>query len=128
MQSSKDYMKENGMGTRISFADGSTHTVKLLKDRVNTIKVNGEDVKGMEYKVEENGEEKTIFTGSIGLISKLAVCEVGDVVTINMYKANNKSYYKVVKVGGAEIKAGTEEEDAPGADVNDRQPPASAEW
>lgn len=104
MQASKEWMKEGGYGDRISFNDLSAHTVKLLKDKEDTIPDGkGGEVKGMKYLVEEDGAEKTIFTGSVGLVSKLADCEEGDVVTIQMYKANNKSYYKVTSADGKEI-------------------------
>jgi hypothetical protein len=113
MQNSKEWMKEGGYSNRISFNDGSVHTVKLLKDKVDTIPDGkGGTIKGMKYLVEENGEQKTIFTGSVGLVAKLAECNEGDVVTINMYKQNSKSYYKVVKAGqeiGESHTADTEE-------------------
>ncbi len=103
MDASKDYMKKNGIGARISFNDGSAHTVKLLKDKEDMIPDGkGGNVTGMKYLVEENGEQKTIFTGSVGLIAKLSECNEGDVVTIQMGKANNKSFYKVTK-DGAEV-------------------------
>ncbi len=105
-------MKQNGYGDRISFANGDKFTVTLLKDKVDTIPDGkGGNVSGMKFLVMHDGVQKSFFTGSIGLISKLAVCEEGDEVTINMYKANNKSYYNVLK-GGQEIKA-DDEDDAP---------------
>lgn len=105
MEASQKYMKDNGILNRISFADGAAHKVKLLKDKVDSIPggPNGTQVEGMKYLVEENGEQKSFFSGSVGLIAKLAVCEVGDVVTIQMKKANNKSFYSVTKEGGEEI-------------------------
>ena len=100
MEASKQWMKEGGYGNRISFNDGSAHTVKLIKDKVDTIPDGkGGTVKGMKYLVEENGEQKTIFTGSVGLVSKLAILESGEVVTIQMKKANNKSFFVVTKQG-----------------------------
>ena len=75
MDNSKKYMAENGIGSRISFADGTAHTVKLLKDKEDSIPDGkGGTVKGMKYLVEEGKEQKTIFTGSVGLIAKLAAC------------------------------------------------------
>lgn len=120
MKASQDFMKDNGMTDRISFADGSSHTVKLIKDKIDSIPDGkGGQIKGMKYQVEEDGVIKTIFTGSIGLVSKLAKCEEGNIVTIKMGKANNKSFYTVNKVDadgkGEEIKdetaATTEAED-----------------
>lgn len=99
MEASKKYTKENG-GLRISFSDGSAHTVKLIKDKLDNIPDGkGGTISGMKYLVEEDGEQKTIFTGSIGLVSKLAACNEGDVVTIQMKKANNKSFFVVTKAG-----------------------------
>jgi len=125
MQNSKEYMKQNGIGARISFADGAEHTVKLLKDKQDSIPDGkGGTVTGMKYLVEENGEQKTIFTGSVGLIGKLSECNPNDVVSIQMYKANNKSYYRVSK-DGAEVKAEDEDETVVG---DDEQAPAQAGW
>lgn len=121
MENSKKWIKEGGYGNRISFNDGSTHTVKLLKDKVDTIpNGKGGTVSGMKYLVEEDGEQKTIFTGSIGLVSKLSACEVGDVVTIKMGKANSKSFY-TVKKSGEEVG-----EETPVGD--DEEPEAQPEW
>lgn len=122
MDASKNYMKENGILDRISFNDGAAHTVKLIKDKQDSIPdqaSQGGRKEGMKYLVEEDGEQKSFFTGSIGLISKLAKCEEGDVVTIQMKKANNKSYFVVTKDGeevkeeGEETVIGDDEEAAP---------------
>jgi len=124
MQNSENYMKANGLQDRISFNDLSAHTVKLLKDKEDTIPDGkGGQVKGMKYLVEEDGVQKTIFTGSIGLVSKLAKCKEGDVVTIKMGKANNKSFYTVTK-DGAEV--AEEGEVTPVDDAEEA--PAQASW
>ena len=69
MENSKEWMKENGFAAKISFSDGTAHTVKLISDKKDSIPDgSGGKVEGMMYKVEEAGEEKTIFTGSVGLI------------------------------------------------------------
>lgn len=113
MEASKKYMEVNGFGDRISFADMKPHTIKLLKDKEDSIPDGkGGQITGMKYLVEEGGVQKTIFTGSIGLVSKLAECAEGDVVTVVMKKANNKSFYVVVKADGGEIGGGAEEEQA----------------
>lgn len=122
MQNSKEWMKEGGYTNKISFADGVAHTVTLLGDKLETATINGEVVKGMKYLVEEAGEKKTIFTASVGLVSKLSACEVNDVVTIKMGKANNKSFYTVTKTDGVEIT--TADDATTGSEV----PPAQAEW
>lgn len=122
MDESKKWMKESGYDARISFSDLAAHTVKLMKDKVDQIPDGkGGFIKGMKYLVEEDGEQKTIFTGSVGLVSKLALCAVGDVVTIKMGKANNKSFYTVKKADGEEVG-----EKAPVGD--DEAAPEDAEW
>jgi hypothetical protein len=123
MDNSKKYLDENGYDDRISFSDGKTHTVKLLKDKEGTIPGPRGDVKGMKYLVEEDGKQKSFFTSSLGLVSKLALCSENDVVSIHMGKANNKSFYTVVKADGAEVKvAGSPELD------EEEAVPASPEW
>lgn len=105
MDVSKAYMQKNGYNDRISFQDGSAHTFKILKEKEDTIPdatAEGGRKHGMKYLVVEDGVEKEIFTGSIGLISKLAKLELGATVTAQMKKANNKSYY-VVTADGQEV-------------------------
>lgn len=104
MQASKNYLKENGYNDRISFSDGAAHKVKVLKEKEDTIPDgHGGTVKGMKYLVEEDGVQKTFFTGSLGLISKMADLVEGDVVTIQMKKANNKSFFVVLKENGEAV-------------------------
>ena len=127
MQASKQWVKDSGYNDRISFNDLSAHTVTLLKDRVDSIPDGkGGQIKGMKYLVKEGDTEKTIFTGSIGLVSKLAMCNENDVVTIQMYKANNKSYYKVTKTDGSELK--TADEEANPVISDGETPPEKADW
>ena len=124
MDASKAYMKENQILPRISFADGKAHTMKLIRDKVDNIPDGkGGNVQGMKYLVEEGGEQKTIFTGSIGLISKLAACEPNDVVTIQMKKANNKSFF-VASRNGEEIV----NEDEAEVVADDEQPDQNPGW
>lgn len=124
MQNSEKYMKDNGIQDRISFNDQQAHTVKLLKDKEDTIPDGkGGTIKGMKYLVEEDGVQKTIFTGSIGLVSKLAKCNEGDVVTIKMGKANNKSFYTVTKEGEEVIEEGGTIQVG-----DDDEAPAEASW
>ena len=103
MEAAKEFMKSHGIRPRISFSDGAPHTVTLKDSKADTIPdpVKG-NVEGLKVLVDEDGEEKEFFTGSIGLISKLAMCDAGSTVTIQMKKANNKSYFVVTK-DGAEV-------------------------
>jgi|GEM_PF-3660944 len=123
MENSKKYMKENGLSSRISFNDLSAHTVKVLRDKEDTIPDGkGGTVKGMKYLVEENGEQKSIFTGSVGLVAKLAEVEPNTTVTIQMKKANNKSYYTVVLADGQVVG------EADDQIADDEEAPTQPEW
>lgn len=105
MQQSKDYLTNHKIRPFISFKDGKAHTVRLLKDKIDTLKDNQGVVKeGVKYLVVEGDTEKTFFTGSIALISKLAEYEEGDEVTIELKsrKAENgewRSYFEVSQKG-----------------------------
>lgn len=100
MQSSKDFLKNKGIMTRISFKESPVHTVKLLSDSIESIKdEKGEEVEGVKYLVEENGEKKSFFTSSVGLMQRLAEYKEGSTVTIEM-KSKKKdgkwiSYFEV---------------------------------
>ena len=117
MQASKEYMKTNQIVPYISFKDGSAHTVTLIKDKVDTIKdnQNGGMVEGVKYLVEENGEKKSFFTSSVGLIQKLSEYNEGDTVTIKMVskKVNGefRSSFLVKKGDGAEGYDGADEDE-----------------
>ena len=111
MDASKKYMEQNGFNDRISFQDGAAHTFKVLKDKEDSIPdatSPGGRKHGMKYQVEEEGVTKEIFTGSIGLISKLAKVEPGTTVTVQMKKANNKSFYTVLVDGQEVLEEGAE--------------------
>ena len=85
----------------ISFKDGNPHTLKILNDKISTLKdKQGKEIEGVKYLVEENGEHKTFFTSSISLISKLADVEEGTEVIIQMRSRKTEdgswqSYYEV---------------------------------
>ena len=114
-------MEKNGIGARISFQDGAAHTVKLIKDKEDSIPdptSPGGRKSGMKYLVEEDGEQKTIFSGSVGLIAKLSECNEGDVVTIQMKKANNKSYYTVTRDGSEVTSSDGVEDQQPAGEEN----------
>ena len=113
MNSSKEFLKKTGYRPRISFTDGRSHTVVLLKDKIDTITDDkGGQIEGVQYLVTESGEEKTFFTGSQQLIQRLSDCEIGERVTIVMKKKKTpegfKSYFDV-SVEGAESVKNSEE-------------------
>lgn len=113
MQASKEYMKTNQIVPFISFKDGSAHTVKLIKDKVDSIKDgnNGGMVQGVKFLVEENGEVKSFFTSSIGLIQKLAEFNEGDIVTIKMVSKKVNGEFRSSFVVSAGEGVAEEEED-----------------
>ncbi|GAG08913.1 unnamed protein product, partial [marine sediment metagenome] len=93
MESSKQYLKDNDIVPRISFKKDPKHTVKLLNDKIDTLKTNDGETQGVKYLVEEGGEKKTFFTGSVGLIQKLSDFNVGDTVVIEMKSINKDGNY-----------------------------------
>ncbi len=112
MQGSKDYLVKNKIASFISFKEKPEHTVKLIGDKEDQIKTKDGMVTGMKYMVEENGEPKSFFTQSVGLIQKLAQYNEGDEVTIKMVSkkidGTFKSSFVVTKVG----ETSTEEEES----------------
>ena len=100
MENSKSFLQKQDIKPRISFKDGKTHIVKLLNDKQDTLTdENGKQVEGVKYLVEEEGEMKTFFTSSIGLITKLAELEPETIVAITMKRKKGEkgytSYYDV---------------------------------
>lgn len=100
MDNSKKFVKEHG-GNFITFEMNVPVTVKLLGDKEVNIpdRFKGGEVLGMRYLVEVNGEQTTFQTAGITLISKLAVCGIGDVVTIKKVMHGAKTSYEVTKDG-----------------------------
>lgn len=106
MNASKDFMKENGIFPKISFKDRQVHTVKLLRDKKEKITDNnGKEIEGIKYLVEEDGEQKTIFTSSTSLISQLSQRVEGDIVSIEMKsrKGDDGQYKSYFEVSGGNI-------------------------
>ncbi len=132
MEASKQFLKDNNISQFISFQDGLPHTVKLMKDKVDSMPdrfgENGGKIQGMKYLVQEGGEQKTFFTTSIGLISKLAEFESGSVVTIQMKKkkvnGQPQSYF-LVSEGTAISDTDEAEEDVIG---DDEEVPVDPTW
>ena len=105
MQASKEFLKNNNIRSRISFKDGEPRTVTLIKDEPDSFfdEVTKKTVNGVRYSVKEKGEEKTFFTGSIGLIQKLSEFSAGDEVVIQMKRKKGEngyiSYFEAKRVG-----------------------------
>lgn len=130
MKASKEYMKTNQIVPYISFKDGGAHTVTLIKDKVDSIKDGntGGTVEGVKFLVEENGEKKSFFTSSVGLIQKLSEFDEGAIVTIKMVskKVNGefRSSFLVKKGDGSE----SSEEDDDEEEDGDATPQQETGW
>ena len=110
MDASKEYLKNNDIVPRISFKDSPKHTVKLVKDKIDTIMDDkGQKVDGVKYLVEESGDKKTFFTSSDSLIQKLSDVSAGTEVTIEMKSkktdAGFRTYFTVTREGEKEEEA-----------------------
>ena len=85
MKNSQQYLKDKGVVSRISFKKEPKHVVKLMADEKDSIQDDsGVTIEGVKYTVEENGEQKTFFTSSVGLIQALSEKNEGETVTIEM--------------------------------------------
>jgi len=117
VKASKEFAKEQGWVPRISFKKTPKITVKLISDEKREITDNtGEVIEGVAIKVEENGEEKEIFTSSRSLIQQLADYEPGETVTIQMKSVKTKQGYSstfIVKSTKEEIEEEIDAEDLP---------------
>lgn len=91
MQGSKQFLKDHNVRPKISFKEVPKHTVKLLKDKVETREYQGQKNEGVKFLVEENGEQKEFFTASQSLIEKLAKYKEGDEVVIEMRSVKNNA-------------------------------------
>jgi hypothetical protein len=117
MEASKKFMGDHG-GAFLKFEENVPVTVKLLKDKEVKIKdtFNGGELDGMKYLVElSDGTQTTFQTAAFTLISVLANCNEGDVVTITKVKRGPKTVY-TVKKGNEDISsdvASEEEEEVP---------------
>ena len=89
----QQFIKENNINQFISFNDGQSHTVTLKDSVPSSIKDprTKETLNGLNWKVTENGEEKSFFTRSTMLIQKLNSFNSGDTVTITMKKTPNEN-------------------------------------
>lgn len=105
MEESKKFLKKMGIVPFLSFKDGESHTVKLLKDKIDTLidSKTGEEKTGIRYLVEKNGEIMSFFTTSPSLISKLSTIEPNEVINIQMKSIKTaegfRNKYLVNKVG-----------------------------
>jgi len=95
MDNSKQFLKNQDILPRISFKDGKEHIVKLLNDKIDKIQDGtGKEIEGVKYLVEEDNENKSFFTSSIGLIAKLADLEENTMVGIKMIRKKTDAGYR----------------------------------
>ena len=104
MQNSQSYLSQKGIVPKISFQDGKSHKVTLVKDKIDKIKdANGTEKEGVKYMVFEDGTPKTFFTASSRLIQKLAELPENSEVIIQMKsKKGNEGYISYFEVSKAE--------------------------
>lgn len=126
MQGAKDYLKNSDIMQRISFKDGSAHTVKMIKSKVDKIRTEDGEVEGVKFLVEEDGENKSFFTQSIGLIQKLADVEEGETVTIKMASKKINGQFRSAFVVSKGNELNESDDDTEVAD--DAKPPNNPEW
>ena len=111
MENSKKFLSahSNEGGDFLKWDKKAGITVKLIADKETKVKTFGSEARedGMAYLFEFEGEQKKYETTAYTLISKLALCEPGDVVTIKLVQNGAKSSYEVTKEGQ---KIGSEEE------------------
>lgn len=112
----KEYQETSGRRPFLSFGDQQPHTLKLVKDKRDKMddpNNPGQTVDGVRFVVEKEGVEMEFFTSSIALIQKLAVCDTGEVVTVQQVKNKGpkgfRTTYKVTR-GDSEIKTAHETE------------------
>jgi len=127
----RNYAETSGKRPFMSFGDMQPHTVKLISDEraeIDDANNPGEKVQGVRFVVQADGIDQEFFTGSIGLIQKLASCNVGDVVTIKQVKGKNakgafRTSYEVKRgEDGGEVKTESEQMAA------DPEAPAKPNW
>jgi len=125
MDAAKKFMTDNP-SQFISFGDGLPRTVKLMKDKEDTMpdmNNKGQNVTGVKFLVEtEDGTQKTFFTTSFALIGKLAGFAPGTIVTIQQKKMSVGGQFRTTYIvsQGASIKS---EDD--GSEVGDDEVPST---
>lgn len=101
MEKSKKFIESAGYVPYISFKKTPRQTFKIISEKEDTITdVDGSLKQGMSYLVEfDGGNRKKFFTGSLGLIAKLAELPLGSNVTIELkrksFAGKIKSFYEV---------------------------------
>jgi len=118
----KDFVKDKGLLSFISFKDGKEHIVELVKCKRDMITgQDGKEIDGVKWLVKENEEPKSFFTSSPALVNTLAEYSVGDIVKIKLKKVKTaegfrSSYSVKLEEEGDE---GEEEEEDAEIDVDD---------
>ena len=84
MNISREFLKDKKFMPKISFKKSPIHIVKILQEKKETVRTDDGPVDGIKYLVEEEGIQKTIFTGSLSLIEQLSNFNLGETVKISM--------------------------------------------
>jgi len=116
MSVEKEFLKERGIESRISFKETpKVQGIKILKRKSDIITGrDGEEVHGIKYLVEHEGEQKTFFTSSISLVAKLINYKDDDIVDIEAQSFKTPQGYRVKYLvsGGQQGQPGEASEDS----------------
>ena len=108
----ENFLKKVGFVPRISFkATPIVREVKILAREEQTIKDNdGQEKPGIRYTVDVKGEEKSFFTSSPDLVSKLSAIKDGEAVDIQLKSVKNPANGKFISKFIVKKSSGVEEE------------------
>lgn len=90
MEGAKQFLKDKGIMSRISFQDLAEHQFELINSKADKISDGNGVIEGVKFLVNDGGENKTFFTGSPELIQKLSELEEHTVVKVQMVKRNTQ--------------------------------------
>ena len=131
MSIENEYLQKHN--TKISFKDGKTHIVVMQRRKLTSITTPDGAKEGISYLVLEGNKQKTFFTTSFKLISKLADIKEGETVAIQLInKPTDRGFisdYDVQKVKD-EFPVGKEEIEIPVIEegVEEEIPEGSQDW
>jgi len=131
MSIENEYLQKHN--TKISFKDGKTHIVVMQRRKLTSITTPDGAKEGISYLVLEGNKQKTFFTTSFKLISKLADIKEGEAVAIQLInKPTDRGFisdYDVQKVKD-EFPVGKEEIEIPVIEegVEEEIPEGSQDW
>ena len=113
MENAKQYAQSHHTYPSISLKEAGTVTVELVKDKLDSLEYEGQTKEGVRFLVKHNGELKSFFTASPGLISQLSPFNPGDTVTIVCKSRKTDRGYRT----SFKVFAGTKEPEMPESDA-----------